>query len=100
VRSTVYHIALVTDFHLRRLIGDPDDSIPTEADLSTMDNAARLLERAYRRFEELRPTLTPERPNTVLTLRGRAWRLTLPPWAILRHIVITPATTEVRSPPS
>jgi uncharacterized damage-inducible protein DinB len=28
-----------------------------------------LLERAHRRCEELRPTLTPERLNTVLTLR-------------------------------
>jgi len=27
-----------------------------EADLATVDDAARLLERAYRRFEELRPT--------------------------------------------
>ncbi len=33
-----------------------------------MDDAARLLERAYRRFEELRPTLTPGRLNTLLTL--------------------------------
>jgi uncharacterized damage-inducible protein DinB len=29
VRSTIYHIALVTEFHLRTLAGDPDDSIPT-----------------------------------------------------------------------
>jgi hypothetical protein len=34
-----------------------------------LDDAARLLERAYRRFEELRPTLTAERLNTLLTLR-------------------------------
>ena len=76
VRSTVYHIALVTEIHLRTLAGDPDDSIPTEADLATVDDAARLLERAYRRFEELQPTLTPERLNTVFTLRrrGRKWR--------------------------
>jgi uncharacterized damage-inducible protein DinB len=32
VRSTVYHIALVTEIHLRTLAGDPDDSIPTEAE--------------------------------------------------------------------
>ena len=72
VRSTVYHIALVTDFHLRTLAGDPDESTPTEADVATVDDAARLLERAYHRFEEFRPTLTPERLNTVLTLRGSA----------------------------
>jgi uncharacterized damage-inducible protein DinB len=87
VRSTIHHIALVTEFHLRRLAGDPDDSTPTEADLATVDDAARWLERAYRRFEELRPTLTPEWLNTVLTLRGRGWAVTLPPWAMLRHIV-------------
>src|SRR5262252_10808347 len=57
VRSTVYHMAMVTDFHLRTLAGDPDDSIPTEADLATVGDAARLLERAYRRLEELRATL-------------------------------------------
>ena len=87
VRSTIYHIALVTDLHLRTLAGDPDDSIPTEAELVTVDDVARLLERAYRRFEELRPTLTPERLNTVLTLRAIGRTFTLPQWAILRHIV-------------
>ena len=87
VRSTIYHIAVVTEFHLRTLAGDPDDRMPTEADLATVDDAARLLERAYRRFEELRPTLTPERLNTVQTLRRRTYTATLPPWAMLRHIV-------------
>jgi uncharacterized damage-inducible protein DinB len=52
-----------------------------------VDDAARLLERAYRRFEELRPTLTPERLNTVLTLRAVGRAFTLPRWAMLRHIV-------------
>jgi len=79
VCSTIYHIALVTYFHLRTLAGDPDDSIPTEADLATVDDAARLLERAYRRFEELRATLTPERLNSVVTLRRRGRTATLPP---------------------
>jgi uncharacterized damage-inducible protein DinB len=87
VRSTVYHIALVTELHLRTLAGDPDDSIPAEADLATPDGAARLLERAYRRFEELRPTLTPERLNTTLTLRAIGRTFTLPRWAMLRHVV-------------
>jgi hypothetical protein len=59
VRSTIYHIALVTEFHLCTLAGDPDDSIPTEADLATVDDAARLLEPAYRRFEELPPSSRP-----------------------------------------
>ncbi len=100
VRSTINHIAWVSDLHLRTLVaipasagGDPDDSpVPTEADLVSVDDAARLLERAYRRFEELRPSLTPEWLNTMLTLRGRDDRIgeytfTLPRWAMLRHIV-------------
>ena len=87
VRSTISHIALATEFNLRALAGEPDDRLPTEADLATVDDAARLLERAYRRFEELRPTLTPERLNTMLTLRGRGYTFTVPRWAMLRHIV-------------
>ena len=87
VRSTVYHIAIATEFNLRTLVSDPDARMPTEADLATVDNAAQLLERAYRRFEELRPTLTPEWLNTLLTLRAIGRAFTLPRWAILRHIV-------------
>lgn len=85
VRSTIYHIALATEFNLRTLAGDPDDRIPTEAELATVDAAAQLLERAYGRFEEL--TLTPERLNTLQTLRAVGRTFTLPRWAILRHVV-------------
>ena len=87
IRSSISQIALGTEFHLRTLASDPDARIPTEADLATVDDAAQLLERAYRRFEELRPTLTPERLNTVLTLRAVGRTFTLPRWAMLRHIV-------------
>jgi uncharacterized damage-inducible protein DinB len=87
VRSTVYHITVATEFNLRTLAGDPDDRIPAEADLATVDDMAQLLERAYRRFEELRPTLTPERLNTMLTFHAIGRSFTLPRWAILRHIV-------------
>ena len=87
VRSTIYHIALATEWNLRALAGAPDDSIPTEADVATVDDVARLQERASRRFEELRPTLTPGRLNTVLTLHAIGRTFTLPRWAILRHIV-------------
>ena len=41
----------------------------------------------YRSFERLRPTLTPEWLNIVLTLRAIGRTFTLPRWAILRHIV-------------
>jgi uncharacterized damage-inducible protein DinB len=87
VRSSISHIALATEFNLRTLAGDPDDRIPTDADLATVNDVAQLLERAYGRFEELLPTLTPERLNRVLTLRAVGRTFTLPRWAILRHIV-------------
>jgi uncharacterized damage-inducible protein DinB len=87
VRSTISHIALATELNLRPLAGDLDERMPTEADLVTVDDVAQLLERAYRRFEELRPTLTPEWLNTLLTLRAIGRSFTLPRWAILRHIV-------------
>src|SRR5436305_11593830 len=48
VRSTIYHIALAAEFNLRTLAGDPDERIPTEAELVTVDGVAQLLERAYR----------------------------------------------------
>jgi uncharacterized damage-inducible protein DinB len=87
VRSTIYHIAIATQWNLLTLVGDPDESILNEADLATVEDAAGLLERAYRRFDELHPTLTRERLNTVLTLRAVGRTFTLPRWAILRHIV-------------
>ena len=93
VRSTISHIALATEFKLRTLADGPDDRMPTEVDLATVDDAARLLERSYCRFEELRPTLTPEWLSTMLTLRGNDPRIgdfsfSLPRWAMLRHIVM------------
>jgi uncharacterized damage-inducible protein DinB len=87
VLSTLSHIVLATEINLLALAGDPDDRIPTQADLATVDDAARVLEAAYLRFEALRPGLTPERLNTLLTLRAIGRTFTLPRWAILRHIV-------------
>lgn len=88
VRSTIYHIAWVTGFHVRTVAGDPDERIPTEADLATVDDAARLLERAYGRFEELRGALTPQRQSTVLTLSWPGGSAKIPTWALLRHVVM------------
>ena len=89
VRFTVWHIAVVTDGWLRRLANDPDESRPAEEELATPDDAGRLLDRAHARFDALLPTLTPERlaAPVTLTLRRRGVTWTLPPWAILRHIV-------------
>jgi uncharacterized damage-inducible protein DinB len=87
VRFTVYHIAVVIDGWLRAVANDPDQTFPTEAEIATLDDAQRLLDRAYRRFDDLLPTLTPERLNTVVTLQRRGRTVTMPPWAVLRHIV-------------
>jgi len=87
VRSTIYHTALATEFNLRALADDADDRFPDEADLATVDDSLQFLERTYRRFEDLRPTLTPERLETLLTLRAIGRAFTLPRWAMLRHIV-------------
>jgi uncharacterized damage-inducible protein DinB len=88
VRSTIYHIAWVTNFHVRTVAGDPDNRPPAEADVATVDDAARLLERAYARFEELRPALTPQRLSTVLTLTWPGGSAKIPTWALLRHVVM------------
>jgi len=91
VRATVAHIALATEFNLRALADDLEHRLaaerPTEADLATLDDAAQLLDRSYRRFEELRPTLTPERLDSALTFRAAGRMFTLPRGAMLRHIV-------------
>src|SRR5262245_59835967 len=60
VRFTVWHIAVVTDGWLKAVANDPDQSFPTEAELATVEDAERLLQRAYGRLDALWPTLTPE----------------------------------------
>ena len=87
VRSTLYHIAMATEHNLRTLAGDQEGSTPTEADIATIDDAERMLDRAHRLFEELRPALTPQRLSSLLTVRWPGGSATLPQWAILRHIV-------------
>jgi uncharacterized damage-inducible protein DinB len=87
VHATVYHIALVTEIWLRGLENDPDDKIPTMDEIATIEDAEKLLDRAYQRFDRLLPTLTPERLATVITLRRRGRVASLPPWAVLRHVV-------------
>jgi uncharacterized damage-inducible protein DinB len=87
VRATVCHIAVVTEIWLRGLANDPDDSLPTEAELAKVDDAQGLLERAYRRFDELLPTLTPSWLARPITYSRRGRTATLPPWVVLRHIV-------------
>src|ERR1051326_790076 len=91
VRATIYHIAWVTDLHVRTLAApDPDTPMappPPEAEVATLDDAARLLERAYRGFDGLIP-LAPEWLTSLLTLRAIGRTFPLPRWAMLRHVVM------------
>jgi uncharacterized damage-inducible protein DinB len=87
IRATVYHIAVVTDGWLRTLADDPDQSYAAEAEVQTPDDAARILERAYRTFDALLPKLTPEFLATPHTFRRRGRTATFPPWILLRHVI-------------
>src|SRR5262249_9688349 len=91
VRATVWHIAVVTEGWLRGLANDSDESFPTETELATVDDAQRLLERAYRRFEELLPALTPDWLDTPITYSRRGRQATLPHWELMPH-TFTPPT--------
>ena len=87
VRSTLVHVAIVTEGWLRGVAGENVVSTPTEAELPTVDDAERLLDRAYGILDGLLPVLTSERLATPQTLRGRGQTATLPPWVVLRHLV-------------
>jgi uncharacterized damage-inducible protein DinB len=87
IRSTAYHIVVVTDAWLRTLAEDPDQNFPTEAEVPTLDDAERVLERAYGTLEKLLPTLTPERLATPRLFSRRGRTAVLPPWLVLRHVV-------------
>jgi uncharacterized damage-inducible protein DinB len=81
------HIAVVTEGWLRGVAGENVTTVPTEDELATVDDAERLLDRAYGILESLLPTFTPELLSTPRTFSGRGRTAVLPPWAVLRHIV-------------
>jgi uncharacterized damage-inducible protein DinB len=87
VRSSVVHIAIVTEGWLRGVAGESVQEIPSEAELATVDDAERLLDRAYAIFQRVIPELTPEQLAAPRTFSGRGRTAVLPPWAVLRHIV-------------
>ena len=87
VRSTIVHIAVVTEGWLSGFEGESDRAILTEADLPTIDDAERLLDRANQIFDGLAAKSTPEWLATPLTMRRGNRSAVLPPWVVLRHIV-------------
>jgi uncharacterized damage-inducible protein DinB len=87
VRSSIYHIAVVTDVWLRMVAGEIVENIAAEDDVPTVDDLERLLDRAYENINNTLPTLTPEQLATPRTFRGRGRVAVLPPWVVLRHVV-------------
>ena len=87
VRSSIVHIAVVTEGWLRGFEGESDREILTEADLPTVDDAGRLLDQANQVFEGLVPRLTPDWLATLRTMRRGNRSAVLPPWVVLRHVV-------------
>lgn len=87
IRSSLVHIAVVTDGWLRALAGDVQGAVLTETELPTIDDIERLLDGAHEVFSRLIATLTPERLATPVLLQRGSRSATLPPWAVLRHVV-------------
>jgi uncharacterized damage-inducible protein DinB len=87
VRASVVHITSATFNWIRRLAGEEVVAPLTEADLPTLDDIERRLDRAYQLLDGLWPTATPEWLATPqsFTLRGKTWVLL--PWVVLRHVV-------------
>jgi uncharacterized damage-inducible protein DinB len=87
VRSSLAHIAMVTDGWLRTLADDPDQSAPTDADLATVELAEALLARAQQTFGKLQSKFSADWLATPRFLQRGGRSATLPPWVVLRHIV-------------
>jgi uncharacterized damage-inducible protein DinB len=87
VRSSIVHIAVVTEGWLSGFEGESDRGVLTEADLPTVDDAERLFDRASELFDKLAPKLTPEWLAAPRTMRRGSRSAILPPWVVLRHIV-------------
>ena len=87
VRSSIYHIAIVTEGWLRGVAGESVQSVPTEAELATVDDAERLLDRAYQIFEDAGTLADAGGPVHAPDLQRPGRTAVLPPWAVLRHIV-------------
>src|ERR1700722_17909709 len=87
VRSSIVHIAVVTEGWLSGFEGESDRGVLTEAELPTVDDAERLFDRASEIFDKLAPKLTPEWLAAPRTMRRGNRSAILPPWVVLRHIV-------------
>jgi uncharacterized damage-inducible protein DinB len=87
IRSSLVHIAVATEGWLRGLAGEPIDDFPTEAQMPTVGDAERLLDRADEIVRTLLPSASADWLATPRTVQGRGRSVTLPPWVVLRHLV-------------
>ncbi len=87
VRSSIHHIAVVTEVWLRMVAGETVEKVATEADVPTVDDADRLLDRAHRDHQQrlAHPDGGTARHTADVPGRGRV--AVLPPWIVLRHVV-------------
>jgi uncharacterized damage-inducible protein DinB len=87
VRTSLWHMAIVTEGWLKALANDPDQSFPAENDVQTPDDAARILERGYRIFDSMLSTLTTDVLATPRIISRRGRTASFPPWVVLRHVI-------------
>ncbi len=87
VRSSMAHIAIATAGWLRALVTGGGLDLPTEADLPTVDDFARLLRSRLLLTRWQLPTLTPEGPRDRPHLRRRWSHRDPPPWLVFLHVV-------------
>ncbi|HMB05091.1 MAG TPA: DinB family protein [Isosphaeraceae bacterium] len=87
VRATLVHIAGATWGWARALRGEAFARMG-EAEVPTLDDAARLLAQGHDAFDHLLSTLTPEQLAATWTARDpRGVERRMPLWAAYRHVV-------------
>ena len=87
IRTTVWHIAIVTEGWLKAVSEIENVTFPAETEVAIPDDAAKILDRAYTIFNSLAPKLAPDFLNTSRTFSRRGRTVVLPPWVVLRHVV-------------
>ena len=88
VRFTLVHLADATLIWCRRIQGETVTAPRSEDAVPRLEDAVQLLEQGQEAYEQLLPTLTPERLQAALVFRDlQGQEKSLPLWAVLRHVV-------------